>query len=487
MNISFPSFPSRFSRAGAGFAVAALAVASLLVPAAQGADTGDTYAANNCIAWDRLGGANAIETSDLVANRAYPTGSSDFLVASARNPVDALPGGALGVGPILLTDGKSWNLETLAKYQNVTILGGYGAVEELAETFFDEHGISSSRLQGPDRNATASAIADRWVKVHGQPTHVYVTRNTGAGSPDAVAASVVRDGPILTFTSAASLQAAAAKIQAMHPNQGVVILGGEAVVSAAEANILAGGLQLNRLSGMNRYETSRVIASWVAQTRPVHHIYLASGHALKDAMVAGAFNDGVILLTPPDGSGINEWARMMNADGITVVGGLGVVSDAAAQIAACGETAGITNSLVQGLLYPLGTDQACTTASWNAAESRGLMEQMPNTENACWQKPTGTHISIQHRGDYFSDGYPDAIVYVSDVDGTMVFLVVYNPANPSQPYVSYLWGGNGDWGFRVVEESSYPLFELLSDGQVVKQLSVADNIGGKPEVALPVS
>ena len=144
MIISFPSFPSRFSRAGAGFAVAALAVAGLLVPAAQGVDTGDTYATNNCIAWDRLGGANAIETSNLVANRAYPMGSPDFLVASSRNPVDALPGGALGVGPILLTNGKSWNLETLSKFENATILGGYGAVDELAETFFDEHGISSS-------------------------------------------------------------------------------------------------------------------------------------------------------------------------------------------------------------------------------------------------------------------------------------------------------------------------------------------------------
>lgn len=487
MNISFPSFPSRFSRAGAGFAVAALAVAGLLVPAAQGVDTGDTYAANNCIAWDRLGGQNAIETSALVAAQAYPEGSYNFLVASARNPVDALPAAALGWGPVLLTDGLNWDLHTLATLNTAYIVGGPGAVPTSAEMFFAEHGIEHHRIQGADRNATASAIADRWVKVHGQPTHVYVTRNAGTGSPDAVAASVVRDGPILTFTSAASLQAAAEKIQEMHPSQGVVILGGEAVVSAAEANILAGGLQLNRLSGMNRYETSRVIASWVAQTRPVHHIYLASGHALKDAMVAGAFNDGVILLTPPDGSGINEWARMMKADGITVVGGRGVVSDAAAQIAACGETAGITNSLVQGLLYPLGTDQACSTASWNAAESVGLMEQMPQGEDACWQKPTGTQISIQHRGDYFSDGYPDAIVYVSDVDGTMVFLVVYNPANPSQPYVSYLWGGNGDWGFRVVEESSYPLFELLSDGQVVNQLSVADNIGGKPEVAVPVS
>lgn len=485
MSFSFNSLAGRVGAVTTGFAVA-IAMAGLAIPAAQGQESGETQSGPTCLPLDRLGGKNAIETSSLVAARAYPAGSPDFMVASTRNPVDALPGGALGIGPVLLTDGFNWDLNALINLSTAHILGGPGAVPASAEMFFDEHGIEHSRLQGADRNATAAAIADAWVEAHGQPTFVYVTRNAGSGSPDAVAASVVRDGPILTFTSPASLQAAAAKIQELNPSNGVVILGGTGVVSAAEAKTLAGGLPVDRLSGANRYETSRMIAKWVMKSRPVKHIYLASGNALKDAMVAGSFNDGVIVLTPPNAAGINGWARTMNADGITVIGGKGVVSDATAKIAACGEAPGITAAQVKNLLYPFGGDPACSTATWDAAETVGMMEMMHQSADACWGDTTGTQVSIKYSGDYSRDGYNDAIVYVSDGDGTMIFLVVYNRDNPSRPYVSHLWGGNGDWGFRVVEKSSFTMFELLANNTVVNQLSVTE-VDGHPEVARPVS
>lgn len=56
MIVSIPSFPSRFSRVGAGFAVSALALAGLMVPLAQGAESGETQTNLGCLAQDRLGG-----------------------------------------------------------------------------------------------------------------------------------------------------------------------------------------------------------------------------------------------------------------------------------------------------------------------------------------------------------------------------------------------------------------------------------------------
>lgn len=124
----------------AGFAVAALTL-GLMAPVAQGAESGETQTNLGCLVQDRLGGKNAIETSALVAARAYPEGSQNFLVASARNPVDALPAAALGWGPVLLTDGLNWDLHTLATLNTAYIVGGPGAVPTSAEKFFTEHGI----------------------------------------------------------------------------------------------------------------------------------------------------------------------------------------------------------------------------------------------------------------------------------------------------------------------------------------------------------
>lgn len=485
MNISFPSFPSRFSRAGAGFAVAALAVTGLLVPAAQGVDTGNTYAANNCIAWDRLGGQNAIETSALVAAQAYPEGSENFLVASARNPVDALPAAALGWGPVLLTDGLNWDLHTLATLNTAYIVGGPGAVPTSAEMFFTEHGIEHQRMQGADRNQTAAAIADSWTSTNGQPEYVYVTRNAGAGSPDAVAASGVRNGPILTFTNPASLQAAAAKIQSLKPRSGVVVLGGTGVVSDAAAQILAGGLPWQRLSGQDRYETSWAIANWILQSKTRSHIYLASGTALKDAMVSGAFNDGVILLTPPDGSRIFQWANEINADGITVIGGRSVVSDEVAHNAACGKTPGVDEKVVANLLYP-STEHVCSTETWDSLNSLGLIPSMPSMPDACWmpRDRINEQVKIVRQSDFDQDGFGDAVVYLSDNDGTSVYLVLYNAYDPAHPYVAYLWGGNGDWDFRITDDP-FATFDLIANGELFRNLAVIRN-NGVPQMLEPV-
>ncbi|MCU9986555.1 cell wall-binding repeat-containing protein [Mobiluncus curtisii] len=485
MIVSIPSFPSRFSRVGAGFAMSALALAGLMVPLAQGRELGETQTNLGCLAQDRLGGQNAIETSGLVAAQAYPEGSQKFLVASARNPVDALPAAALGWGPVLLTDGLNWDLHTLATLNTAYIVGGPGAVPASAEMFFAEHGIEHHRIQGADRHQTAAAIAESWASTNGQPEYVYVTRNAGAGSPDAVAAAGVRNGPILTFTTPASRQAAAAKIHSLKPRSGVVILGGAGVVSDAEAQVLAGGLPWQRLGGQDRYETSWVIANWILQSKSRSHIYLASGHALKDAMVAGAFNDGVILLTPPDGSRIFQWANEINADGITVIGGRGVVSDTAAHNAACGKTPGVDEKVVANLLYP-STEHVCTTETWDSLHSRGLIPSMPSAPNACWmpRDRINEQVKIVRQSDFDQDGFGDAVVYLYSNDGTSVYLVLYNAYDPAHPYVAYLWGGNGDWDFRITDDP-FATFDLIANGEVVRNLAVIRN-HGVPEMLEPV-
>lgn len=205
------------------------------------------------------------------------------------------------------------------------------AIEDQAKA----SGAEVVRLAGADRNATAVAIAKQWVKVNGTPKNVYITKNVGSGSPDAVAASVLRDGPILTFTSEASAAALPGVVSELKAGK-VTALGGTAVVPDSVLNTAAGGKQVARLAGANRYETAFTIAKYAKAQKSGSVVYLASGTALKDAMVAGAAKDGVILLSPANGMDVKTKADALGASKLIIIGGTGVMPDTTVQAAATG-------------------------------------------------------------------------------------------------------------------------------------------------------
>lgn len=286
------------------------------------------------LAHERLAGPSGVETSLAVAKHTWGTTWPVVYVASNRNPVDALPAATIGDGPVVLTDGKGLNLGGV-KPGKIMILGGIGAVPQAIEDQAKATGAEVVRLAGADRNATAVAIAKQWVKVNGTPNNVYITKNVGSGSPDAVAASVLRDGPILTFTSDASAAALPGVVSELKAPK-VTALGGTGVVPDSVASAAAGGKQVARLAGSNRYDTAFEIAKYAKAQKSGSVVYLASGTALKDAMVAGAAKDGVILLSPANGEGVKAKADALGASKLMIIGGTGVMPDATVQAAATG-------------------------------------------------------------------------------------------------------------------------------------------------------
>lgn len=286
------------------------------------------------LAHERLAGPSGVETSLAVAKHTWGTTWPVVYVASNRNPVDALPAATIGDGPVVLTDGKSLNLGGV-KPGKIMILGGVGAVPQAIEDQAKASGVEVVRLAGADRNATAVAIAKQWVKVNGTPKNVYVTKNVGSGSPDAVAASVLRDGPILTFTSDASAAVLPGVVSELKAGK-VTALGGGAVVPDSVLNTAAGGAATARLAGVNRYETAFEIAKYAKAQKSGSVVYLASGTALKDAMVAGAAKDGVILLSPANGEGVKAKADALGASKLMIIGGTGVMPDTTVQAAVTG-------------------------------------------------------------------------------------------------------------------------------------------------------
>ncbi|WP_367178273.1 cell wall-binding repeat-containing protein [uncultured Mobiluncus sp.] len=286
------------------------------------------------LAHERLAGPSGVETSLAVAKHTWGSAWPVVYVASNRNPVDALPAATIGDGPVVLTDGKSLNLGGV-KPGKIVLLGGVGAVPQAIEDQAKASGVEVVRLAGADRNATAGAIAKQWVKVNGTPKNVYVTKNVGSGSPDAVAASVLRDGPILTFTNDASAAALPGVVSELKAPK-VTALGGTAVVPDSVLNMAAGGKATARLAGANRYETAFTIAKYAKAQKSGSVVYLASGTALKDAMVAGAAKDGVILLSPANGEGVKAKADALGASKLMIIGGTGVMPDVTVQAATTG-------------------------------------------------------------------------------------------------------------------------------------------------------
>lgn len=422
------------------------------------------------LSWDRLSGATGVETSIAVAKHVYPAGWDTVYVASNRTPVDALPAATIGNGPVVLTDGKALNLGGV-KPGKVVLLGGPGAVpatiEAQAKDLVGEGNVT--RLWGADRNQTAAAIARYWAKTNGAPGTVYVTKNAGAGSPDAVAGSVLRDGPIATFTSDASAVEAAAVVKELQPAK-VVALGGTGPVSDANLNTVAGGLPTERLAGANRYETAFVIAQRVkAQNPNAKNVYLASGTALKDAMVAGAANDGVILLTPPNAAGVNDKATALGTQQIHVIGGTSVVPENTAKTAAGLQeyvpTDAIKSLDLMNMRLPFTPwDENYKSPDCVAVDKQ--FETMPDSENECWLQlsngtslrkvvagagaggfgpgdPYITSLEITYQ-DIDGDGYLDAFL-----TGMWFWIVITNPYDLEHPDVMALSVVSNPWGNDV--------------------------------------
>lgn len=159
-----------------------------------------TSAANGR-ATTRLGGATRYETAASIAARAFPSGSDRVYLAKGGSSPDAVVGGTLTDGPVLLADisGTSIPAATSAAIASlaatrVVALGGPAAVSSSALTAAAD-GRATGRLAGADRWATAVEVAK-----HAFPSgsdRVYLARGDGANYVDAVAGGVLTDGPIL--------------------------------------------------------------------------------------------------------------------------------------------------------------------------------------------------------------------------------------------------------------------------------------------------
>ncbi|MBH0022630.1 cell wall-binding repeat-containing protein [Salinibacterium sp. SWN248] len=190
-----------------------------------------------------------------------------------------------------------------------------------------------TRLAGSNRYETAARIAQEWTSA----SVVYIA--TGRGFADALSA-----GPAATFNNAPLLltdpnslsSATKAELVRLQPSQ-IIIVGGSGAVSdavKAKIGILSFASTVTRIGGIDRFETSRMLAEATFPAGTVNSAYVANGYNFPDALTAspaaGAFN-GPVLLIRGSASTVDSTTlallHTLGVDTVKIAGGGGVVTD----------------------------------------------------------------------------------------------------------------------------------------------------------------
>lgn len=222
-------------------------------------------------AYTHFGASNSVSLSIQWSQALFGDGAAPTVILARSDSFpDSLAAGALAgsIGaPVLLNPPGGGLDDRLAVELNrlgtasVRIIGGTAAVSEQTVADLEAAGITVQRRAGENRIATAVAVMQG---EYGEPTAVYLARAFGDGSSafaDSLGAGMLAgtNGTPLLLTTTESLspetRAALAGVDL------VVIVGGTAAVSPAVAQELRSmGIDVQRIAGVDRFETAAQIA-----------------------------------------------------------------------------------------------------------------------------------------------------------------------------------------------------------------------------------
>jgi putative cell wall-binding protein len=184
----------------------------------------------------RLGGETRFDTAVAISQWQFAGGASTVFLARADVSADAVAGGVLTAGPILLVPAVGTVpppvLNELRRLNptRVIALGGPAAISD-AVLASAGSGRSQSRLAGPTRYDTAIAIARS--QFPSGSRRVYLAR--GDDPVDGIIAGSLTDGPVLLVAPGCvpPTRALLDEVARLQPNETVVVGGPGAVCDAA--------------------------------------------------------------------------------------------------------------------------------------------------------------------------------------------------------------------------------------------------------------
>ncbi|NMM61862.1 cell wall-binding repeat-containing protein [Clostridium sp. P21] len=182
--------------------------------------------------------------------------------------------------------------------------------------------LNEKRIFGKDRYETSAMISkDNW------NSSSDVILCNGENFPDALCSVTLAkkyDAPILLVSKNAINENVMKELNRLNPKK-ITIIGKEGVISSEIEekikNFLPKKLQIERLGGMDRYETSKIIADKVGQSR---EIVLVSGKAPSDALTISsiAANKSMpVLLADENEESIQNYVKNNNVNKAYIIGG----------------------------------------------------------------------------------------------------------------------------------------------------------------------
>lgn len=279
-----------------------IAAAAVLTLGLTAAGLGGTASATQGATLEPLAGVDRYGTARALANETFDQATTVFIASGLKYP-DALAASGLAgstVGPILLVTQNSIPAETAAALtelgaENVVILGGTAAVsqgvqDQLAQDY------TVTRVAGADRYGTAVAIAHEIEARNGLGAYegeraAFLAKGTGfADVLSTGAMSYYASVPVL-LTQPTTLTAATSAALDDLDIEMVIVAGGTAAVSEAVVDaVKAKGINVIRLAGANRQETSTAMAEFGVQEFGLlaEHVNIARGDRFPDALAGGA-------------------------------------------------------------------------------------------------------------------------------------------------------------------------------------------------------
>lgn len=178
------------------------------------------------------------------------------------------------------------------------------------------------RIQGEDRYQTAAALSDA----------SYTRANTvmianGSNYIDALAASTlanILNAPILLTTATDIPEATRTEILKLGASEAIILGGENTIEPVVEDKIKALGLQVSRIGGQNRYETSELIYGEIKTHGDISKVIVTS--SVADAVSSSGYRGDDIALILVDVSNPSEKLVSIPEEKV-VLGGVNSVSD----------------------------------------------------------------------------------------------------------------------------------------------------------------
>lgn len=214
-------------------------------------------------------------------------------------------------GPILLTEANALNANTRAEItrlgaKNVRVVGGPATISETVLSALRTIPSVNSvvRISGSTGPATAVAVAEQSRSIRPSSTAIVVSGDNYADALSAGALSGARNYPIL-YVRGTALDSVTRSFISNNISSVMLVGGNSSVSPSVESSLRSMGKAVTRVSGTDRYETSRKVAT--NYFPGASSLFIAAGTNFADALAGGVTaaksNVPIVLVT---GSTVHE-------------------------------------------------------------------------------------------------------------------------------------------------------------------------------------